>query len=143
MNDDQQVSFIDTNVLVYAVSKDDPARTLIAQTLLKALALTKCLRTSTQVLQEMYVTLTRKLGHQVTPQQALHYVDAAAKSPVQGIEYSMVREGIQLSMKNQISFWDALIVVAAARSGATRLYTEDLNHGQIIMGVEIVNPFRT
>jgi predicted nucleic acid-binding protein len=46
-------------------------------------------------------------------------------------------------VSNQFSFWDALILVCAARSGATRLYTEDLNHGQTVLGVQIVNPFRT
>ena len=53
-----------------------------------------------------------------------------------------VRDAIELSGSAKLSFWDALVIVAAARSGAKRIYTEDLQHGQTILGVEIVNPFR-
>ena len=58
------------------------------------------------------------------------------------LDYSGVSEGIELSARATLSLWDALIVVAASRSGAKLLYTEDLQHGQKILGVEIVNPFR-
>jgi len=57
------------------------------------------------------------------------------------VDYGTIREAAVLARDAVVSFWDALIVVAAARSGARRLYTEDLNHGQKILGVEIVNPF--
>jgi predicted nucleic acid-binding protein len=58
------------------------------------------------------------------------------------VDYTAIREAIHLSGKHSFSFWDALIVVAAARSRAARLYTEDLQHGRVVLGVEIVNPFR-
>jgi predicted nucleic acid-binding protein len=94
-------------------------------------------------LQELYVTLTRKSQFLLPPAQALRYVDGIAKSPVALIDFPAIRQAIELSISNQFSFWDALILVCAARSGATRLYTEDLNHGQTVLGVQIVNPFRT
>jgi len=71
----------------------------------------------------------------------LHYVDRLAAWPVLALDYSAVREAIQLSARASFSFWDALIVVAAARSGAKTLYTEDLQHGLKVLGVAIVNPF--
>src|SRR5205814_3515239 len=101
------------------------------------------LRTSTQVLQELYVTLTRKLSSPLSPPQATRYLDRIASWPVIAIDYDSVRAAIELHGGSRISFWDALIVVAAARSGAKVLYTEDLQHGQVLLGVEIVDPFRT
>ena len=100
------------------------------------------LRTSTQVLQELYVTLTRKVGSRLSPVQALRYLDQIASWPVVVTDYSAVRSAVELSVDGKFSFWDALIIVAAARSGAKRLYTEDLKHGQVTLGVEVVNPFR-
>ena len=53
----------------------------------------------------------------------------------------MAREAAELSAGHMLSMWDALVIVAAARSGAERLYSEDLQHGRKILGVEILNPF--
>ena len=114
-------SFVDTNVFVYAVLDDDPERQSIASDLVGRLAESEVLQTSTQVLQELYVVLTRKMRRKFTPREALAYLDRIARSPVTGIDYSVVRE--------------------AARSGAERLYSEDLQHGRKILGVEILNPF--
>ena len=68
-------------------------------------------------------------------------MDRLAAWPVTPIDYAAVREAIQLSGRAGLSYWDALIVVAAARSGAKTPYTEDLQHGRTILGVESVNPF--
>jgi predicted nucleic acid-binding protein len=57
------------------------------------------------------------------------------------VDYAAIRAAVGLAGQARISFWDALIVVAAARAGATVLYTEDLNDGQEILGVQISNPF--
>src|SRR6185369_12896768 len=100
------------------------------------------LQTSTQVLQELYVVLTRKVRRKFTAREALAYLDRIARSPVIGIDYGVVRQVAELSARHTFSMWDALVIVAAARSGAERLYSEDLQHGRKILGVEIVNPFR-
>jgi len=134
-------SFVDTNVFVYAVLDDDPERQSIARDLLGRLAESEILQTSTQVLQELYVVLTRKVQRKFTPREALAYLDRIARLPVTGIDYRVVREAAELSARHTFSMWDALVIVAAARSGAERLYSEDLQHGRKILGVEILNPF--
>lgn len=135
------LSFVDTNVFVYAVSDDDSKRQSIARDLLGRLAESEVLQTSTHVLQELYVVLTRKVRRKFTAQEALAYLDRIARSPVAGVDYGVVREAAELSARHTLSMWDALVIVAAARSGAERLYSEDLQHGRKILGVEILNPF--
>jgi len=135
-------SFVDTNVFVYAVAEDDPERQSIARDLLGRLAESDVLQTSTQVLQELYVVLTRKVRRKFTPRNAIAYLDRIARSPVTGVDYGMVHEAAKLSASHTLSLWDALVIVAAARSGAERLYSEDLQHGRKILGMEIINPFR-
>ena len=135
-------SFVDTNVLVYALAADDRKRSPVAQELLRELMATQTLHTSTQVLQELFVTLTRKVRTPLTAEQALWYLDQIAVWPVAVPDYGAVRAAIELCSSSSLSFWDALVVVAAAKSGAKRLYTEDLQNGQVILGVEVVNPFR-
>jgi predicted nucleic acid-binding protein len=136
------VSFVDTNVLVYALAADDVRRSPVAQKLLRELMTAQVFKTSTQVLQELFVTLTRKVRTPMTAEQALRYLDQIAAWPVVVLDYGGVREAIELSSSATLSLWDALVIVAAARSGAKRLYTEDLQDGQMILGVEVVNPFR-
>jgi predicted nucleic acid-binding protein len=136
-------TFVDTNVLVYAIAGDDPSRSHIAQDLLRKLMIDRSLRTSTQVLQELYVTLTRKGKSPMLPAAALRYVDQIAAWPVAVTEFKSVRRAIELSIASMVSFWDALIVVAAESSGAGTLYSEDLQAGQVLLGVRIVNPFPT
>jgi predicted nucleic acid-binding protein len=135
-------SFVDTNVFVYAVADDEPERAPVAQELLKTLASDEALRVSTQVLQELYSVLTGKLKRNLTPLQTLAYLDEIAQSPVTVADYALIRAAAELSSRHKLSFWDALIIVAAVRSGATYLYSEDLQHGRTILGVKILNPFR-
>lgn len=142
MTAEEPLAFVDTNIFVYALAEDDPKRSPVAQELITRLMLNQALHTSTQVLQELYVTLTRKLRQPITAEQALRYLERIAAWPVTVLDYEAIRSAIRVSMANQISFWDALIVVAASLSGAKRLYTEDLQAGQVLLGVEIVNPFR-
>jgi len=138
MNAGSQPSFVDTDVLVYAVADEE----LAAQTLVDTLAAAQALHTRTQVLQELYVVLTRKVRRKFTSAEAIDYLDRIAHAPVTTTDYRLVRQAAELSDRDAFSFWDALVLVAAARSGATRLYTEDLQHGRTVLGVEIVNPFR-
>ena len=75
-------------------------------------------------------------------EEVLRILDRITKFSVFTVGYAAIREAAELSDRDAFSFWDALVLVAAARSGATRLYTEDLQHGRTVLGVEIVNPFR-
>ncbi|MGZ4839266.1 MAG: PIN domain-containing protein [Terriglobales bacterium] len=140
--DGAEICFVDTNVFVYALTEDDPARSAKAQQLIAHLRSTRSLRTSTQVLSELFVTLTRKVRAPLSPAAALEYLDQIAAWPVIAPDYSAVRDACQLSTSARVSFWDALVVIAASRAGAVRLYSEDLNAGQKLLGVEVVNPFR-
>jgi len=134
-------AFVDTNILVYAFDSTDPTRQSSAAQLLSRLMDEDRLCLSTQVLQEFYVTMTRKARPPWTPERALAKLDDFAAWPVITSDLSLIREAVLLSRDAIVSFWDALVVVAAARSGADTLYTEDLNDGQILGGVRIVNPF--
>ena len=142
MNAEEAPAFVDTNILVYALAADDPKRAPLAQGLIRRLMVNQALHTSTQILQELYVTLTRKIRKPMLADQALRYLERIAAWPVMTPDFEAIRSAIVLSTGHRISFWDALIVVAASRSGAQRLYTEDLHHGQVLLGVEIFNPFR-
>ena len=140
--DDLLPSFVDTNVLVYAAARDDVARSPVAQSLIMRLMAAKAFHTSTQVLQELFVALTRKGAKALSANDAIRYLDRIAVHPVVTLDYSAVRAAAQLSAAHHVSFWDALVLVAASRCRAVRLYTEDLQDGRTMLGVEIVNPFR-
>lgn len=130
-------AFVDTNVLVYLFDKRDAAKTAAAHSLVGRDDLTFC--TSAQVLSEFYVTVTRKVG--VPPEVAAATVQLYRRLEVVPVDADLVAEAIGLSGKSQISLWDAQIVCAAVRADCTTLNTEDLNDGQVIAGVTVVNPF--
>ena len=139
---DESPAFVDTNILVYAYDSTEPRRRSAAQRILSELMRSNRLRLSTQVLQELYVTLTRKIANPLSPDQALPLLEHYAAWPVQTTDFALIREAVHLSRDAVLSFWDSLVVMAAVRSGAGILYSEDLNHGQVIMGLEVRNPFK-
>jgi predicted nucleic acid-binding protein len=132
---------VDTNVLVYSLTHDDP-RWARAEELIAKLLELNALRTSTQVLQEFFAVTTRKLGRPLTPEQALIHVERFATCPVVVNDLNTIREAARLTAREPISFWDAMLIAAAARAKCARLYTEDMQHGRTIHGVQIINPFR-
>jgi predicted nucleic acid-binding protein len=131
-------TFLDTNILVYTVDEHDQVRNKRARELLEMVHHSGQGVISTQVLQEFYVAVTRKLH--VAPLVAKQLIDALPPMEVVAVDVSMVREAIDTSILNQISFWDALIVVAARKARCSELWTEDLNPGQSILSVTIRNP---
>jgi predicted nucleic acid-binding protein len=133
--------FVDTNVLTYLFDASEPEKRTRANQVLSAETERAELVISTQVLQELYVSLTRGKDPIATPELARQAVDAAAGYSVVQIDLGLVRAGIRVSQGAQLSFWDGLIIAAAASAGCMRLLTEDLNAGQIIEGVRIENPF--
>jgi predicted nucleic acid-binding protein len=94
---------------------------------------------STQILQELFVAATRKLGVSATVARAL--VEDYSKLDVVMVRPEIVLAAIDLHRVGAISFWDALVVKCASVAGCGRLLTEDLQHGQLIDGVRIENPF--
>jgi len=141
MAGEKPLSFVDTNVLVYAFDKIGSPKQQIAQRLMNELMEEDRLRVSTQVLQELFVTLTRKVSQPCSSADALAVLEDLTAWPLMVIDYEAIRAAVNLADQAMLSFWDALVVVAAARTGATVLYTEDLNHGQEILGVRVSNPF--
>ncbi len=134
-------TFFDTDVLVYLFDSDAPDKRALARSLLRQEADAGRAAVSTQVLQEFFVTVTRKLAVPVGHEQAERAVRSLAELSVVQSDVGLVLAGIELTRRLQISLWDALIVGAALQSGSTVLYTEDLQHGQRIDGLTVANPF--
>jgi len=131
--------FFDTNVLVYADDIDAGTKRDRAQAVLREAIASGEAVLSTQVLQEYFVVVTRKLG--VPPEVAQRKIELLARLDVVVVRPDMILSAIDLCRLRHVSFWDALVVKCAASSGCTRLLTEDLGHGQIIDGVRVENPF--
>jgi predicted nucleic acid-binding protein len=134
-------AFVDTNVLIYAYDLDAGEKRTIASDLLRRLWSDGTGALSTQVMQEFYVNATTKIAKPVTPAKARAVISRYAVWKVVMITPDSIIRASEIQERNRLSFWDAMIVTAAADAGATILYTEDLNHGQSIEGVHVLNPF--
>jgi len=133
--------FVDTNVFVYAFDAGSGEKGQRARALVRDLweGGRGCL--SLQVLQELYVTLTRKVARPLAPEAAGRIVeDLSAWSCHEPSRADLV-EAIALSRKARISLWDALILQCARASGCAVLWSEDLSAGQKLAGVVVRNPF--
>lgn len=133
-------TFVDTNVLLYAVSTDpaesdkrDAARTAL-------LSAPICF--SVQVAQEFFVNATRKLKPPLSRADALKVLDQVSPVAIAPLDYELFEEATRFSERFQLSYWDAAIVVAAKNLNCVTLYSEDLSHGQNFEGIVTVNPFR-
>lgn len=131
--------FLDTNVLVYAFDAADRAK---QQRALAVLAGHPDAAISTQVLLEWFVAVTRKLTPPLPLPQAQAALESLSKLSVVPADAELVLRAARTAVEHQFSIWDAMVVEAAALAGCRTLLTEDLNHGQTIRGVTIVNPFR-
>ena len=129
--------FVDTNIFLYCFDHSDPTKRDIALSLVTGLR--DSLVTSTQILQEFYWNATRKL--KMTPMEGKQAVDELGKRKVIQVSTLMISQAIDTSDLHRISFWDALIVEAASTARCSKLLSEDLNHGQVIRGIKIENPF--
>ena len=133
--------FVDTNVLVYAEDRDAGRKHEVARALVVELWHDRSGVVSVQVLQELYVTLTRKVRRPVSSGKALDIVREYMTWQTIDNTGPLLLDAVALQQKANISFWDALIVQAAVATGCDRLYSEDLNAGQRFGGLEVVNPF--
>ncbi len=132
--------FVDTNILVYLFDHGEPKKRAAAARDLEREGSASELVVSTQVLQELYVSLTRGKKPLASPELAQDAVEAAAGYTTVVVDTPLVLAAIGLCRKDRLSFWDALVVSAAARAGCDRILTEDLNEGQVIEGVRVENP---
>ena len=132
-------SFIDTNVLVYAHDRADEAKHDRALAVLADLSPSELI-ISTQVLNEFYVVTTRPGKELLSRAQAREIVMALSWTTVEPIDADLVRRAMDL---HALSYWDSLVVAAAARAGCACILTEDLDDGAVVDGVRVENPFRS
>lgn len=132
-------SFIDTNILVYTDDHDALEKQKRALDLVEQARLSRNGVLSTQVLQEYFVTATRKLN--VEPAIARRKVELFARLDLVQIDLDTILAAIDLHRLHQFSFWDALIIQSALVSGCRILFTEDLQQRRRVNGLEVLNPF--
>ena len=132
--------FLDTNVLVYLFDRSAPGKRAVAARLLEER--TDDIVLSTQVLQEFYVAVTRKLGKPLTEAEAEAAVRHLSALAVVVVDSEIILAAVVLSRRHRIAFRDALIVEAALSRGCTTLLSEDLQDGRRFGALAIENPFR-
>jgi predicted nucleic acid-binding protein len=133
-------TFIDTNVLIYAHDIDANSKHKVAKNVLQELWSERVGVLSVQVLQEFYVNVTRKIATPLPKETARIVVNnysiwCTETTPAE------IAAAFRIEDESKIGFWDALIVASAAKSGAARILSEDLNARQSIAGIRIENPF--
>lgn len=134
-------SFFDTNVLVYAFDRHDPEKQKRAQSLIGDYGSRGDLVISTQVLQEFYVTVTKKLASPINPVDAAGIVADLAEFPLIQVNKTLISRAIQRHRQGTFSFWDCMIVEAALQANCQILFTEDMQHGQQMGTLTLRNPF--
>jgi predicted nucleic acid-binding protein len=132
-------SFFDTNILIYADDKATPAKQRRALDLVAEHRRARTGVVSLQVLQEYFVTVTRKLH--VDPGVARRKVELLAEFDVAAPEVADILAAIDLHRLHGFSFWDALILRAAKQAGCSVVLSEDMQDAREIDGLQIVNPF--
>lgn len=131
--------FIDTSIFAYALVSSDPEKQLLARQHLGRLERSSEGVVSTQVIQELYHVLTRK--HGVDPTNALGLLSGTQGfQPFEVTRYCIYR-AVKLSEIHKLSFGHALVISSAISAGCETVLTEDLNHGPMIEGIQIRNPF--
>lgn len=129
------LEFADTNIVVYAVGQDSDKRTKARQILVDGVTV------STQVINETVNVLTRKQGVNlvVAYEVAESLLDLCE---VVSVDESTIRDAIRLTRRYKLSHWDSIIVAAALMAGCEKLYSQDMQHGQVFdEQLKVVNPF--
>jgi predicted nucleic acid-binding protein len=134
------IVFVDTNILIYAHDRDAGVRWQRASQVVGELWEARSGRVSVQVLQEFFAVATGKLKSTVGVAAAREVIRNYSPWVTAPTGVDTVLRATEIAEIAQISFWDGMIVAAAERSGATKLYTEDLNDGQVIAGIRVINP---
>lgn len=131
--------FVDSNIWCYSLDSRSPDKRRDALALISTLSIQDQVVISTQVLNEVYVVATRKMG--IDPLKAKSVTRNMLDFEVVTVEPDTIELAIDFSILEQISYWDALMLAAAYRANCQTLLTEDLNSGQVIQGIKILNPF--
>jgi predicted nucleic acid-binding protein len=137
----QVEALLDTNVLVYAFAADRDARHEVAARLVGEGFERGCFAITTQVMKELYVTVTRKVATPLTESEAVAVLRALLSWPVVTSTPAMVVAAAEASSRWRISLWDAAIIEAARSAGCRLVLSEDLKNGMDYGGVTVRNPF--
>jgi len=133
--------FLDTNIIVYAYDTSAGKKHEIAQKIMMDLWDSELGVLSTQVLQEFFVTVTKKIPKPLDAKLAKEIIKDLLKWDIVVNDGDDILEAIETHLKHKFSFWDSMIIQAAVKSGVTMLLSEDLPKGKIVRGVTIKNPF--
>ncbi|BAF60484.1 predicted nucleic acid-binding protein [Pelotomaculum thermopropionicum SI] len=141
MNADEGRQFVDTNIFVYAYDRGNGVKQSLARKLITGLWENRRGCVSIQVLQELYVTVTKKVSTPLPPGTALEIISDLGEWTHHVPDVGDIIDAVHIQQKYGISFWDAMIVNSASKTGCTVLWTEDLNSGQVYGNVTVQNPF--
>ncbi|MBI4754033.1 MAG: PIN domain-containing protein [Betaproteobacteria bacterium] len=133
--------FVDTNILLYAHDRQEGLKRQRAQAILRDLWQQDSGALSLQVLQEFVANSARVLGEATARARVREIVSLYRAWVRQPTTPDTVLRAADIAELAKVSFWDAMIIAAAEAAAVRTLLTEDLNHGQIIAGVRIENPF--
>jgi len=136
-----EMRFVDSNILIYAISAGSGERAKAD----RALRILEAggIATSVQVLQEFYVQATRPTrSNKISHEDAVALIQGLCEFPVQELTVSLLQSALATRHRYQISYWDAAIIEAARALGCREVLSEDLGDGQDYGGVRVVNPFR-
>ncbi|MCB1612724.1 MAG: PIN domain-containing protein [Lysobacterales bacterium] len=133
--------FIDTNLWVYRLDQREPEKSRRIGDWLREVASEHDIVLSTQVLIELRSVLARKLKPPMPQEDTRAALNALAQFEVLASDTALVLDAHELAHREQLSWFDALIVEAALRAGCERLFSEDLSHGRQFGNLTVCNPF--
>lgn len=133
--------FVDTDIWLYARDTRDARKHRIACDWLDRLWQTAQGRTSLQVVNEYYVNVTRKLAHPMSREEAWDDVEMMLAWRPRPQTADLLKHARTLEARHRLSWWDALVVASAASEDCDLLLSEDLQHGQVLAGIRVCNPF--
>ncbi len=135
------MQFVDTNILLYAISRDSAEQDKAKRA--NDILAGRDLALSVQVLQEFYVQATRaSRPDPITHEQAVQLIESFRRFPVQDITSSILTAALDTRKRYQLSYWDSAIIEACRVMGCTEVLSEDLGDGQDYAGIRVTNPFR-
>ena len=134
------MDFVDTNVLLYAISKSPIEQGKRDQAL--AVLEKPDIALSAQVLGEFYTQATRPSRQgALTHQEAVEFIDNLQRFHIEHMTFEVVRTALIFRESFGVSYWDASILATARIAGCTTVYSEDLSHTQDYDGIRVQNPF--
>jgi len=133
--------FVDTNILLYSRDASEPQKQAIAAAKLAELWETRGGRLSIQVLNEYFVSVTRKIKPGLSPEEAWDDIEALSAWNPLPIDMAILTRAFAVQRRDQLSWWDSMIVAAAEAAGCTRILSEDLSHDASYLGITVENPF--